>query len=34
MSEKNMNLSTIDKVHLKCDIIDGSIIHSVRQPIM
>ena len=25
-SEKNRNLSTIDRNHLKCDVIDGSVL--------
>ena len=29
-----LNLNTIDKIHLKCDIIDGSIQDGVRQPIL
>ena len=34
-SDKNiLNLNTIDKIHLKCDIIDGSIQDGVRQPIL
>ena len=33
-SEKILNLSTINKVHLKCDIVDGSILDGVRQPIV
>ena len=28
------NLNTIDKIHLKCDCIDGSIQDGVRQPIL
>ena len=28
-----LNLNTIDKIHLKCDCIDGSIQDGVRQPI-
>ena len=28
------NLSTIDKVHLKCVCIDGSIQDGIRQPIL
>ena len=28
------NLNTIDKIHLKCDIIDGSIQDGFRQPIL
>ena len=27
-------LNTIDKIHLKCDIIDGSVQDGVRQPIL
>ena len=29
-----LNLNTIDKIHLKCDCIDGSIKDGVRQPIL
>ena len=29
-----LNLNTIDKIHLKCDCIDGSIQNGVRQPIL
>ena len=29
-----LNLNTIKKIHLKCDIIDGSIQDGVRQPIL
>ena len=29
-----LNLNTIDKIHLKCDIIDGSIQDGLRQPIL
>ena len=29
-----MNLNTINKIHLKCDCIDGSIQDGVRQPIL
>ena len=29
-----LNLNTIDKTHLKCDCIDGSIQDGVRQPIL
>ena len=28
------NLNTIDKIHLKCDCVDGSIQDGVRQPIL
>ena len=33
-SDKFLNLSIINKVHLKCDIIDGSILDGKRQPIL
>ena len=34
-SDKNiLNLNTINKIHLKCDCIDGSIQDGVRQPII
>ena len=29
-----LNLNTIDKIHLKCDIIDGSIQDGLRRPIL
>ena len=29
-----LNLNTIDKIHLKCDCIDGSIQDGARQPIL
>ena len=34
VGEKFINLSTIDKIHLKCDVIDGSLIKGVRQRIL
>ena len=33
-SEKPINITGIDKVHLKCDCIDGSILNGNRQPIL
>ena len=33
-SNKFLNLSSINKIHLKCDCIDGSIQDGVRQPIL
>ena len=33
-SDKILNLNTINKIHLKCDCIDGSIQDGVRQPII
>ena len=34
LSQKNVNLSSTIKIHLKCDAIDGSIQDGVRQPIL
>ena len=33
-SDKILNLSTTNKNHLKCDIIDGSVVNGLRQPIL
>ena len=33
-SDKNLNLSTIDKIHLKCDVFDGSVVNGRREPIL
>ena len=33
-SQKNVNLSTTNKIHLKCDVIDVSVLNGVRQPIL
>ena len=33
-SEKPINIIGIDKVHLKCDCIDGSIVNGIREPIL
>ena len=33
-SDKILNLNTINKIHLKCDCIDGSIQDGERQPIL
>ena len=33
-SDKILNLNTTNKIHLKCDCIDGSIQDGVRQPIL
>ena len=29
-----LNLNTVDKIHLKCDAIDGSVVNGFRQPIL
>ena len=34
VAEKITNLNTIDKMHLKCDVIDGSFQNGLRQPIL
>ena len=34
ISDKISNLSTTNKSHLKCDIIDGTVINGLRQPIL
>ena len=33
-SDKILNLNTVNKIHLKCDIIHGSVVDGVRQPIL
>ena len=33
ISDKNLNLGTTNKIHLKCDNIDGSVVDGLRQPI-
>ena len=33
-SNKILNLSSTNKIHLKCDAIDGSVVNGVRQPIL
>ena len=34
LSQKIVNLSNTNKIHLKCDDIDGSVVNGVRQPIL
>ena len=34
ISQKNIILSTIKKIHFKCDVMDGSVVNGVRQPIL
>ena len=31
-SDKFLQLSTIDEIHWKCDVIDGSVVNGLRQP--
>ena len=33
-SDKPINITGIDKVHLKCDCIDGNIMNGTREPIL
>ena len=33
ISQKIVNLSTTKKIHLKCDVIDGSVVNGLRHPI-
>ena len=33
-SDKPINITGIDKVHLKCDCIDGSVVIGIREPIL
>ena len=34
ISGKILKLSTTNKIYLKCDIIDGSVVNGLRQPIL
>ena len=34
LARENINLSTKDKIHLKCDCVDGSVVNGLRQPIL
>ena len=31
-SQKNVKLSTTNKIHLKSDVIDGSVVNGIREP--
>ena len=33
-SDKSINITGIDKIHLKCDCIQGSIANGIREPIL
>ena len=33
-SNNKVNITNIDKVHLKCDCVDGSIVNGKREPIL
>ena len=34
LSQNIVNLSSTNKIYLKCDAIDGSVVNVVRQPIL
>ena len=34
ISQKIVNLSNTKKIHLKCDVINGSVVNGLRQPIL
>ena len=34
LSQKIVNLSNTNKIHLKCDVINGSVVDGIRQPIL
>ena len=34
ISQKIVNLITANKIHLKCDVIDGSIVSGLRHPLL
>ena len=34
ISEKIVNLSSTNKIHLKCDLIDGSVVNGLKLPIL
>ena len=33
-AKKTVRLSSTTKIHLKCDVIDGSVVNGLRQPII
>ena len=34
LSQKIVNLSSTNEIHLKCDAINGSVVNGIRQPIL
>ena len=32
--DKPIKITGIDKVHLKCNVVDGSIVNGVREPVL
>ena len=33
-SDKPINITGIDKVHLQCNVVDGSIVNGIREPLL
>ena len=33
-SDKILYLSTKGKIHFKCDVVDGSVVNGLREPIL
>ena len=33
-NQKIVNFSTTNKIHLKCDVIDGCVVNCLRRPIL
>ena len=34
ISQKILNSGSTNKIHLKCDVIDGSVVNGLKQPIL
>ena len=34
ISQKIVNLGSTNKIHMKCDVIDSSVVNGLRQPIL
>ena len=34
ISQKDINLSTTNIILLKCDVIDGSVVNGIREPVV
>ena len=34
ISQKILNLGSTNIIHLKCDVIDGSVVNGLRQPVL
>ena len=34
ISQRFLNVGSTNKIHLKCDVIDGSVVNGLRQPIL